>query len=81
MVKISVEAKLKISGSLPKVGKIISKFASYDYSLAKEGEAVILDVIMPTQGGLNQLIRHLGGKRNRKTTVIEFLGGRSGGDG
>ena len=77
-VNLVVTSKLKISGQIPRIDKILSSFPIYDYNIDDKKKFLILEVAMPSKAGINEAIRRLSAKKNRRSTRVEIISERRG---
>jgi hypothetical protein len=79
LIEMTITAKFKLIGENLRVGKIISNFAAYAWSVVEQNQGYqIIEVEMPNAKGLNELKRRLSSKRRRKVQLVELGGTKEG---
>jgi hypothetical protein len=68
-----IHAKLKITGTKPKIEKILDNFLIYNFSLHEDSGSVILELSVPTPAALKEIARRLKAKKDRPGTKVEIL--------
>ena len=71
-----VKRNIKISGTIiPGLIKILSCYPNFGYSIEKKSDAIFLTVELASAQSLNELLRRLKNKKNRRGTVVEVITG------
>jgi hypothetical protein len=68
-----IHAKLRITGTRPRIEKILERFLIYELSIQETADSSILKLSVPTPAALKEIARRLKAKKDRPGTKVEIL--------